>query len=115
MALLTAFKPTLAGVAPAPVAAAGGGDSFDNQGHQLFYVKNGGGGSITVTFDAPNPDNFGITDNAHDNAVAVAAGAERWIGPFPTNRFNDANGRVQVAYTGVTTVTVDVMNPAYAA
>lgn len=115
MALLTAVKPTLTGANLSPVAANAGGDSFDNSGNQLFYVKNGGGAPITVTFDAPNPDNFGITDNSHDAAVSVAAGAERWVGPFPPGRFNDANGRVQVAYSGVTTVTVGVLDPVRAA
>jgi len=113
MAVLTPFKPTLAGVNPSPVAATAGGDSFDNTGNQQFMIANGGGGAVTVTFDAPNADNFGVTDNAHDVAVSVGAGATRWFGPFPTNRFNDANGRVQVAYSGVTSVTVAVMDPVH--
>lgn len=111
MAILVPTAPTLEGVALGAVAADVGGDSFPNTGKTLFYVKNGSGASITATFDAPNADNFGIVNDAHDQAVAVAAGAERLIGPFPKHRFNDANERVQVAYSGVTSLTVAPIEP----
>lgn len=106
MAILAVAQTSLAGVALGAVAAAGGGDSFQNDGATALYVKNGSGAPITVTADAPNADNFGIIDNAHDSPATIAAGAERLLGPFPPGRFNDANGRVQLTYSGVTSLTV---------
>lgn len=97
--------PSLTGLNLTMNAAAGGGDSFENNGNVLLRVNNGSGAPITVTADGPRPDSFGITDNSHDLALTIPAGENRIWGPFPTNRFNDANGRVQLAWSGVTTVT----------
>ena len=106
MAILSVAQTSLAGVALGAVAAAGGGDSFPNDGATALYVKNASGGALTVTAAAPNADNFGVTNAVHDSVVSVAAGAERILGPFPPGRFNDANNRVQLTYSGVTTLTV---------
>lgn len=107
MAVLTPVTVTLAGVADNLVAAAGGGDSFPNNGHTVFVVNNGSGGAITVTFDDPNTPNPGNASQFNpDVAVSVPAGQRRTIGPFPPFRFNDANGRVNVSYSGVTSLTV---------
>jgi hypothetical protein len=90
------------------VAAAGGGDSYFMTGADLLVVKNGGGGSITVTITASGADNFGIVNTAHDITRTVAAGAVAFIVPSTMARFRDSNGNVQIAYSGVTTVTVGV-------
>lgn len=112
MATLTPLVPSLTGPLLGAVAAAGGGDQFSNTGRELFYIKNGGGGGITVTFDSPATCSFaGAALAAHDNVVSVGAAEERLIGPFPAVRFNDGNGNVQVSYSGVTTVTVAVIRP----
>jgi hypothetical protein len=89
-------------VAPAGAAAAAGGDSFANDGHTFLKVANGGGGGITVTVDSVQVCSHGFDHNQPD-AAAVAAGAERWFGPFPTTRFGSS---CAVTYSGVTTVTV---------
>lgn len=113
MAVLTAQSPVVAGVTFTAAAAAGGGDSFANTGTEFLYVKNGGGSPITVTIDSPGTCSFNVTANAaHDQAVTVAAGAERIIGPFPTVRFNDSSNIVSVGYSGVTSVTVAVLKAA---
>lgn len=107
MAVLAPQDVSLAGMADALVAAAGGGDSFDNNGQVVFVVNNGSGAPITVTFDDPNTPNPGNASQFNpDVAVSVPAGARRTIGPFPPFRFNDANGRVNVTYSDVTTLTV---------
>jgi hypothetical protein len=112
MALLTPKTPVLAGLLLGAVAANVGGDTFANTGKEFFYIKNGGGGAITVTFDSPGTCVFGLAANsAHDNAVSVGAGEEKIIGPFPTVRFNDASGLVSASYSGVGTVTVAVLSP----
>jgi hypothetical protein len=84
-------------------AAAAGGDSFANDGHTVFIVKNGGGSACVVTVNAPTKCNHGFE---HDVVVSVAAGATAQIGPFSPQRFNNLTGLVDVTYNQVTTVTV---------
>jgi hypothetical protein len=110
MAVLSVQVPTTAGPTFTAAAAAVGGDSFVNTGVEFFYVKNGSGGALTVTFDSPGTCSFGLAASAsHDLAVSVGAGVEKIIGPFPRDRFSDANGSVQVTYSGVTSLTVAVL------
>ncbi len=86
------------------VAATVGGDAFDNDGATLFAVKNGAGAPITVTFAfSATLDGVAV---AAGKQVSVPAGATVVAGPFPKGIYNDANGRVQVTYSAVTTVTV---------
>lgn len=108
MALLTVQRPTTAGVAITLAAAAVGGDSFPNNGQTFFRIKNAGAGAVTVTFDSPTTCSFGVAANAaHDLAVVVTNDSAVYeIGPFTQGRYNDDNSRVQVTYTGVTSVTV---------
>ena len=104
MAVLTVLEVSRAGVSGALTAAAGGGDSFANDGRTYFDVNNGGGSPITVTFVTQQTvDGLAVADLA----VAVSNGVRSKIGPFPPGIYNDANGRVQVTYSGVTTVTVN--------
>lgn len=102
MAILAVTIPTIAGELVGNVAAASGGDSFINDGRTLLYVNNGGGSPITVTIDAKQIAGMPFTDPT----VAVANGTHKLIGPFPPRYFNDANGRVGVTYSGVSSVTV---------
>lgn len=105
MATLTVTEVTRAGVAVTPVAAAGGGDKFAPSKDTLFMVVNGGGGAITVTFTTPNTLADSIT--LGDPSGSVGAGATRYFGPFPYEWFaNPTDGLCDVAYSGVTTVTV---------
>ena len=97
-------KPGLTGVAPVAHAAAAG-DSFSNNGKTMVRVNNGGGAPITVTFDDPNSALAGATAFNPDVGVAVTNGTAKIIGPFPPSRFNDANGRCQMAWSATTSVT----------
>lgn len=105
MATLTTQTISRAGVDPSLTAAAGGGDSFTPGDDVFIHVVNGGGGSITVTVLGqgtvlPNMD-------VPDVAVAVGAGTDRFIGPFPFTYFADpTDGLCDVTYSGVTSVTV---------
>jgi hypothetical protein len=97
-----------AGLEPAYSNAAGGGDTFAPADDVLLHVKNGGGAPITVTIDTPHQAFDGA--EIEDIEVAIPAGEERLIGPFPANHFADpADGRAHVAYSGVTSVTVGVL------
>jgi hypothetical protein len=103
MANLTVQKVVLTGLAPSYAAAAEGGDEFVNSGRVFIHVKNGSGGSIDITVDSQTPCNQGVDHNA---VVAVGAGAEKMIGPFPKDRFNDTAGKVQVTYSAFADLTI---------
>lgn len=108
MAALTVQQITVAGVQQSLAAAAGGGDTFVNDGNRTFFIAdNASGGAITLTFDdtgsvAPQ----GATAFNADVDVSVGAGTRYIIGPFPKSRFGDT---VAVTYSGVTSLTVGAM------
>lgn len=115
MADLTPLSPALGGTTFSAAAASGGGDKFLNpRGNALLYVKNGGGGSIDVTLAAqtttrPAGGKFPAM-TVSNKVVTVAAGAEKLIGPIPT-AYNDSAGKVNVTYSGVSSVTVKPIQP----
>ena len=97
-------KAVITGVALAYQAANAEGNYIINTtGRVVLHVKNGGGGAISVTVDSQQACDQGYD---HDVVVSVPAGEDRMIGPLTTYRFNDEDGRVQIAYTGVSSVTV---------
>lgn len=111
MALLTpvAIRRTSNGRSLAGVAAAGGGDTFVNNGREYFHVKNGGGAPITVTFVTPGTVDGGAIA---DLTGSVAAGDTAIFGPFPPVNYNDTaavGGIMSVTYSGVTSVSVGVL------
>lgn len=107
MALLSVQKIVKEGLAPTYAAAAVGGDQFPNNGQSFIHVKNGGSGAITVTLDSVKGCDQGFD---HDLTVNVPATGERMIGPFEQSRFNNADQRVSLTYSGVTSVTIAVLS-----
>ncbi len=111
MADITVVTPAISGTNPSPVSCAGGGDAVLNpRGRTCVRVANGSGGSITVTLAAqltarPSDGQFPPM-TLGNQAVAIAAGTQRIIGPIPT-AFNDGNGKVQITYSGVTSLTIE--------
>ncbi len=104
MATLTLNVVARAGVTVSLASAAVGGDEFVNTGQEFFMITNGGG-SINVTISTPNS----VDGNAiADLVVVVGAGVTMFIGPFPKGTYNDSANKVQITYSGVTTVTVGV-------
>lgn len=103
MATLTVQDINASGITPSYTAASAGGDEFANDGKTMLHVKNGGVSSITVTIISQKTCNQGYQ---HNLTVDVAADGEKMIGPFSAERFNNENGRVQVQYSDVTSVTV---------
>lgn len=95
------------GVAPTYAAAAGGGDNFIPDKDVFLHVKNGSGGSITVTVTVPSKYRGKTVTN---EATAVPAGAERMIGPFPADVYADPanSGLGALGYSGVTSLTVGI-------
>jgi hypothetical protein len=105
MATLTYVQPTITGVAPGYVAASGGGDKVAPNDRGYLFVRNASGGSITVTVATPGVDKY--NQARPDIAVAVPAGADRAIGPFPADLGDTTtDGLVAITYTGVTSLTV---------
>jgi hypothetical protein len=100
---ITVQAAALAGLNPTYGAANVDGNYFLNSGKEYLHVKNGGASPITATINSQVNCNQGFD---HDVAVSVPAGGERIIGPFPKDRFNDSSGYVQIAYSGVSSVTV---------
>ena len=87
------------------VAATGGGDQFFMAGNELLIVNNGGGVGVTVTVTASGT----LSEWTPLNLTATIAAGK--IGLINVNyglRFRDANGNVQLTYSGVTSVTVGV-------
>lgn len=103
MATLAVQAVLQSGIVPTFTAASAGGDLFPNDGRTYLHIKNGGAGAVTVTVDSFTPCSYGFD---HDIVISIPAGAERIIGTFPPNRFNNDSSMVSVSYSGVTSVTV---------
>lgn len=105
MAQLATQSITRAGTEPAYAAAAGGGDTFTPSSRTLIHAKNGSGSAITVTVTTPRTDPLG--NAVADNAVAIPAGEERMIGPFPYEHYSDpSTGLAALSYSDVTTLSI---------
>ena len=105
MALLTVNQTSFSGVAPSYVAVAVS-DTFANTGEEVVHIKNGSASPTTVTITSAQQCNQGET---HNLTVTVAANSDKFIGPFPTNRFNNSNGLTTFACSPTTSVTAAVM------
>lgn len=107
MALLTPQVVVLTGITPALVAAEAGGDEFVNSGRDFIHIKNTNAAAMDVTVDSQVDCNQG---EDHDAMVTVpATNGEKFIGPFPKDRFNDTAGKVQITYSAVTDVTIGIV------
>jgi hypothetical protein len=99
MAAITVIKPGLSeDNMGAGTAAATGGDYFVNDGLTLIRATNTGS-EATIIVDCPNACSYGGT-TAHDETITIPATTGDVIaGPFPTAKYNDANGYLQMTYT----------------
>ncbi len=105
MATLATQPISRAGIVPAFAAAAAGGDKFAPTKDTYLQVKNASAGSITVTIVTPKTTSYG--SEIADNVIAVAAGSERLIGPFPYEHYaNVVGGLGDITYSAVTSLTV---------
>jgi hypothetical protein len=105
---MAAITPSVAGAAITYQAAAGGGDYYVNTGRQMLHVRNGGGSPITVSIARVSACNQGTVHAA--DTVVIPNAEDRLVAAKDPVVYNDANGRVQITYTGVTTVTVGVIS-----
>lgn len=108
MADLATQEITLAGLGAAYSAAAGGGDTFTPGEDVVLHVKNGGVAPITVTVVTPNTSVGGLA--IADSVTSVPNAGDRFIGPFPAQHFaRSSDGKVDITYSGVTSVTLAVL------
>lgn len=103
MAILSVQESTRAGITIVKNACAGGGDSYLNNGNVIPYFENGSGAPITVTFT--------IAQSVEGSTPAgrqytIPATSNLLIDPFPEAQYNDVNRRVNMSYSGVTSLTV---------
>jgi hypothetical protein len=119
MADITVQDASFAGVALSFGAAAEGDTIPMTASDRIcLIVNNGSGDSINVTLTAETTSatvsGYGSVTLA-DAVVAVAAGAEKVIGPIPAAYINTATGKVAVAYSATTDVTRTVLKVGAAA
>ncbi len=108
MSLLAATTITRAGIDDAGAAAAGGGDEFVNTGIEFVRLNNGDASPITLTVVTTKTiDGKAVADHT----AVIPAGGSRVLGPWPKDTYNDANSRVQLTYSGVTSLNVAVLRP----
>ena len=106
MAVLTVQQLTRAGITPTYAAAAGGGDSFPNDGQTFVQFKNTNAAARNVTIATQvTVDGKAVADDVIN--VPLTTG-DVMVGPFPPGIYNDVNGRVQLTYDAVTNLTVGV-------
>lgn len=105
MAVLAVITTDRSGVNLASDAQAAdvAGDSFLNDGQTVLAINNQDVGSVTVTI-AFQVTLDGVT--ATNRTVTVPAGETVIVGAFPPSIYNDTNGKVQVTYSGVTSLFV---------
>ena len=104
MATLTTQNIKTAGITPSYVAASGGGDKCETGEGTFLHVKNGSGGSLTVTLITPSTVDATLV--VGDRAVAVGAGAEAMISVPDTLYRDPADGLASITYSGVTSLTI---------
>lgn len=105
MATLTVSEIVIGGIDESLAAADVAGDEFtlDNGKSHFIVINNGDVSSMNVTVKT-----YGEIDGAptEDRVVAVGAGERKMVGPFPKRTYGDANGKVQLTYSSVTSLTV---------
>ncbi len=106
MATLTVQTIVVTGLTESLVAAAGGGDEFVNADDVFIIITNGSGGSITLTIETPAIIEGDLA--IAERTISIGAGATKLIGPFDKGVYNDSAGKVQLTYSGVTSLTVGV-------
>lgn len=104
MAALNAQRMALSGLQPTYASAASGGDTAPVGNDIVLHVKNGGSSAVTVTVGTPGKvGDLDISDASQE----IAAGKEAFI-PM-RSVYRQSTGRASVAYDGVTSVTVAVL------
>lgn len=78
------------------------GQEFANDGRTMLLVKNFSSDTVSVSFQYQASLDGGLVTPGNLKK-AVGNGASKLFGPFPSELYNDADGNVEVDYTGVVT------------
>jgi len=100
--------PTAAGSVPTVISGMSSADTQvipNKNGDLILRVINGGSETTKVTIVTPNE--VGGNPIA-DREVEVTAGATKIIGPFDKGTYNDLHGNLNVKFSKVTTVTLEI-------
>ncbi len=93
--------------------AAGGGDEFVNTGKEMLIIHNGDSSPVTVTITAQTTSfenkEMGNAVKADQAVVVAASNGVAIMGPFSRRAFNDGDRKVQITYSGVTSLEVAVV------
>ena len=91
-------------------AGGAGGDEFVNTGKELLLVlhTNSGGSTVTLTIGAEKTVD-GLT--VPDKTIDIAAGKTALLGPWPTDVYNDGDGKVQLSWSDETDIEAAVVTP----
>ena len=113
MATLTPQKIIEEGDVETMLSATSTGDEFINSGIEFIHIQNNHASAaytVTVTAQVTNihHQQFGKVTKSNV-AKAVPAGQDCFLGPFKQSSFNDPNSKVQITYSGVTTLVVSVL------
>ena len=111
MSELSKVSPTIETLTNVPGASAdGAGDSFINTGDELLLVEHTDdqGSDVDLTFEV-NRQVEGL--DVPDRTLTIGAGERALIGPFSTQIYNDADGKVQISYSAATNINVAVIKP----
>lgn len=113
MAALTTQVVKETGLAPTYASCTGGGDTCTPGGATFLHVKNASGGALVVTVADDGtvmPGGVAAPTTAADIVVSVPGGGERMIGPITPERFaRAADGQAAITYSGVTSLTIAVI------
>lgn len=99
------------GPALSPAAANADGHLLPNSGREFVAVTNGGASPITVSATIVQTVD-GVTPAA--KSITIAAGVTKFFGPFPRTEYNNASQQVALAFSDVSSVTIQALRLAAA-
>lgn len=99
---LTVQQISRAALTPSYASANVDGHSIPADGEAFIHVKTGGTGA-TVTVPIPRSiDGQAVASKSY----VIGTSAERMIGPFPKDTYDQGDGSVHIDFSSVTTVTI---------
>lgn len=107
MSLIETQSIVRTGVQPTMVAAGAESDHVPAHGTTFVLARNNGASPIVVSPQPTYSDRLG--NPSLPTTVSVAAGAERWVGPFPAAFYADSDGLMEVLWSDAAGVQVGAL------
>ena len=111
MATLTAQSPKRGANSISFSAPSAGGDDFANSGTELLLVQhtNSAGTQKTLTIVTPAVVDGDLS--VADRQIVIGPGELHMLGPWPTNTYNDSQGKVSFSFDATNDLQVAVIKP----